>query len=204
MIGAGGGAFTAISAAMAVPAVHSATRPTVASRSLFIMLSPCRPLLIARSAACCTAIIPQLPAETLRATPQTPRAIMATLKTFRRDIGMSTKTCCLFLRVALGIVAGNLVASVLLYPGRDIARGNQPSRQKGIERACKHDQSLIELLSRESPRLGFALECACLPWTSPLRQGPTLVHLECDVPGLRHPPASGSRSSRHLPANDDR
>src|SRR6478752_5191425 len=83
MIGAGGGAFTAISAAMAVPAVHSATRPTVASRSLFIMLSPCRPLLIVRTAACCTAIIPQLPAETLRARAQTPRAIMATLKTFR-------------------------------------------------------------------------------------------------------------------------
>src|SRR3954462_4373900 len=188
---------------MAVPAVHSATRPTVASRSLFIMLSPCRPLLIVRTAACCTAIIPQLPAETLRARAQTPREGQHS-RHFELDIGMSTKTCCLFLRIALGIVAGNLVASVLLYPGRNVARGNQPSRQKGIERACKHDQSLIELLSRESPRLGFALECACLPWTSPLRQGPTLVHLECDVPGLRHPPASGSRSSRHLPANDNR
>src|SRR4051794_17547640 len=91
------------------------------------------------------------------------------------------RDCRLDFRIALGVLTGSLLALATLDPSGNLARGNQPSWQEGIERAREHDQSLIELLAREIPRLSFALECARLAGTSPLRQGPTLVHLERDV-----------------------
>lgn len=81
---------------------------------------------------------------------------------------------------------GAIVLVLVIEPRGDVARWNCSSWQMRNDSSGVDDQSLIEFGTRELPGFLFSLECLGRARAAPSLQRAAFVHLEGNIPGVRH------------------
>jgi len=103
------------------------------------------------------------------------------------DSAFSRLCICRLLLVFLSAVRlGCFLLRFAFKPRRDVGGGDQLSRCVRVDRTGEHDQSFVELRSREVFRFDFGLECLGHSRTSPFGQYSALLYRERNIPSMRH------------------